>query len=137
MIVMKTLVTGASGFIDSTIVRKLLKTGSVGEISGVKSPKLRLPYPVALALGHLFELGARITKKPPVVSASQVINPCPAGSPRFVAAASTSHNRISIYLLFFMAFTFNATSFQRSFSIRSALFCCRSDKYANSRFIFW
>ncbi len=46
---------------------------SVGEISGVKSPKLRLPYPVALALGHLFELGARITKKPPVVSASQVI----------------------------------------------------------------
>ncbi len=45
----------------------------VGEISGVKSPRLRLPYPVALTLGYLFELGARITKRPPVVSASQVI----------------------------------------------------------------
>lgn len=45
----------------------------VGEISGVKSPRLRLPYRVALSLGHLFELGARITKKPPVVSVSQVI----------------------------------------------------------------
>ncbi len=45
----------------------------VGEIAGVKSPRLRLPYRVALALGYLFELGARITKRPPVVSASQVI----------------------------------------------------------------
>jgi len=44
----------------------------VGEISGVRSPRLKLPYRVALTLGYLFELGARITKKPPVVSASQV-----------------------------------------------------------------
>ncbi len=45
----------------------------VGKISGVQSPRMKLPYPIALALGHLFELGARITKKPPVISASQVI----------------------------------------------------------------
>lgn len=44
----------------------------VAEIAGVKSPKLRLSYPVALSLGYLFELGARITRKPPVVSVSQV-----------------------------------------------------------------
>ncbi|MBU2514274.1 NAD-dependent epimerase/dehydratase family protein [bacterium] len=45
----------------------------VGKISGVAPPRLRLPYPIALLLGHVFEFGARLTKKPPVVSASQVI----------------------------------------------------------------
>jgi len=44
----------------------------VAEIGGVKPLKLRLPYPVALSLGYLLELGARITRKPPVVSVSQV-----------------------------------------------------------------
>ncbi len=44
----------------------------VAEIAGVKPPKIRLPYPVALSLGYLFELGARMTRKPPVVSVSQV-----------------------------------------------------------------
>lgn len=44
----------------------------VAEIAGVKPPRLKLPYGIALTLGHLFELQARITKKPPVVSVSQV-----------------------------------------------------------------
>jgi dihydroflavonol-4-reductase len=44
----------------------------IAEIAGVKPPSLKLPYSVALALGHIFELGASITKKPPVVTASEV-----------------------------------------------------------------
>lgn len=44
----------------------------IAEIAGVKAPKLRIPYRVALLLGHLFQFGSRITKKPPVVSVSQV-----------------------------------------------------------------
>lgn len=45
----------------------------VGNISGVKPPRLKIPYRIALMLGYLFEFGSRFTKKPPVVSASQVI----------------------------------------------------------------
>lgn len=44
----------------------------IAEISGVKPPSLKLPYPIALTLGHLFELGASINKKPPMVTASEV-----------------------------------------------------------------
>lgn len=44
----------------------------IADIAGVKPPSLKIPYRVALALGHLFELGASITKKPPVVTASEV-----------------------------------------------------------------
>jgi dihydroflavonol-4-reductase len=44
----------------------------VADIAGVKPPKLKLPYGIALLLGHIFEIQARITKKPPVVSVSQV-----------------------------------------------------------------
>jgi len=44
----------------------------IAEIAGVKPPSLKLPYSVALALGYIFELGASITKKPPVVTASEV-----------------------------------------------------------------
>ena len=44
----------------------------VAEIAGVKPPRLKLPYGFALLLGHMFEVQARITKKPPVVSVSQV-----------------------------------------------------------------
>jgi dihydroflavonol-4-reductase len=44
----------------------------IAEIAGVKPPSLKLPYSVALAMGHLFELGASITKKPPIVTASEV-----------------------------------------------------------------
>jgi dihydroflavonol-4-reductase len=44
----------------------------VAEVAGVKPPRLKLPYPVALLLGYIFHAQARITKKPPVVSLSQV-----------------------------------------------------------------
>jgi dihydroflavonol-4-reductase len=44
----------------------------VAETAGVKPPRLKLPYPVALLLGYVFHVQARITKQPPVVSLSQV-----------------------------------------------------------------
>ena len=44
----------------------------IAEIAGVKPPSLRLPYNLALTLGHLFEFGSSITKKPPLVTASEV-----------------------------------------------------------------
>jgi dihydroflavonol-4-reductase len=44
----------------------------IAEIAGVRPPALKLPYPVALTLSHLFELGASISKKPPMVTASEV-----------------------------------------------------------------
>jgi dihydroflavonol-4-reductase len=44
----------------------------IAEIAGVKPPSLKLPYPIALALGHLFEFGASLNKKPPMVTASEV-----------------------------------------------------------------
>lgn len=44
----------------------------VADIAGVKPPKLKLPYGAALLLGYMFEIQARITKKPPVVSVTQV-----------------------------------------------------------------
>ena len=44
----------------------------IADIAGVKPPAIKLPYKLALALGHIFELGSYITKKPPVVTASEV-----------------------------------------------------------------
>jgi dihydroflavonol-4-reductase len=44
----------------------------IAEIAGVKPPKRKIPYRVALLLGYLFQVGARVTKKPPIVSVSQV-----------------------------------------------------------------
>ncbi|MEN6476063.1 MAG: hopanoid-associated sugar epimerase [Syntrophaceae bacterium] len=44
----------------------------IAEIAGVKPPAVKLPYNLALRLGHLFELAASITKKPPLVTASEV-----------------------------------------------------------------
>jgi dihydroflavonol-4-reductase len=44
----------------------------VAETAGVKPPRLKLPYGVALLLGYVFHVQARITKQPPVVSLSQV-----------------------------------------------------------------
>ncbi|MPM12630.1 Aurachin B dehydrogenase [bioreactor metagenome] len=44
----------------------------IARIAGVKPPSLKLPYPVALALGHLFECTSSITQKPPMVTASEV-----------------------------------------------------------------
>lgn len=44
----------------------------IAEIAGVKPPKRKIPYKIALFLGYLFQIGSRITRKPPVVSVSQV-----------------------------------------------------------------
>jgi dihydroflavonol-4-reductase len=44
----------------------------IADIAGVKPPAIKLPYKLALALGHIFELTSGITKKPPVVTASEV-----------------------------------------------------------------
>lgn len=44
----------------------------VAEVAGVKPPRLKLPYGIALLLGHIFAAQARITKKAPVISVSQV-----------------------------------------------------------------
>ena len=44
----------------------------IAKIAGVKSPSIKLPYHLALAFGHLFEFGAFVTKKPPIVTASEV-----------------------------------------------------------------
>ncbi len=51
-------------------VREYLET--IAKIAGVKPPSLKLPYPLALFLGHLFEIQSGITKKPPIVTASEV-----------------------------------------------------------------
>ncbi len=44
----------------------------IARIAGVKPPAAKLPYPLALMLGHIFEAVASITKQPPVVTASEV-----------------------------------------------------------------
>lgn len=51
-------------------VYEYLKT--IADIAGVRRPKIKLPYRLAVALGYAYELGAFITKKPPVVTASEV-----------------------------------------------------------------
>jgi dihydroflavonol-4-reductase len=44
----------------------------IADIAGVTPPKTRLPYRLALAFAYVSEFGAAITKKPPVVTASEV-----------------------------------------------------------------
>jgi len=44
----------------------------IADIAGVQPPGIKTPYHFAVALGYIFELGAFITKKPPVVTASEV-----------------------------------------------------------------
>jgi len=44
----------------------------IAEIAGVAPPRIKIPYHLAVALGYMFELGAFFTKKPPVVTASEV-----------------------------------------------------------------
>jgi dihydroflavonol-4-reductase len=44
----------------------------IADIAGVEPPQRKIPYKVALLLGYLFQMGSRITKKPPIVSVSQV-----------------------------------------------------------------
>ena len=44
----------------------------IADIAGVKPPTIRIPYHLAVALGYVFEFGAFMTQKPPVVTASEV-----------------------------------------------------------------
>jgi len=44
----------------------------IAEIAGVKPPTRKIPYKAALFIGYLFQVSSRITKKPPIVSVSQV-----------------------------------------------------------------
>ena len=44
----------------------------IAEIAGVKPPSFRIPYQLAVAMGYVFELGSAISRKPPVVTASEV-----------------------------------------------------------------
>jgi dihydroflavonol-4-reductase len=44
----------------------------IADIAGVRPPTVKLPYHIALALGYIFEMASFITKKPPVVTASEV-----------------------------------------------------------------
>jgi len=44
----------------------------IAEIAGVKPPKIKVPYPMALLAGHVFTTQAAITGKPPFVTAGEV-----------------------------------------------------------------
>lgn len=44
----------------------------IAEVAGVKPPRIKIPYYGAVAMGYLFEAAAFFTKKPPVVTASEV-----------------------------------------------------------------
>jgi dihydroflavonol-4-reductase len=44
----------------------------IADIAGVKPPAFKIPYSLAVVLGYVFELGASMTKKPPLVTASEV-----------------------------------------------------------------
>ncbi|MBN1534067.1 MAG: NAD-dependent epimerase/dehydratase family protein [Spirochaetes bacterium] len=46
--------------------------GLIAEVAGVRPPRIKIPYRLAVAMGYLFQLGASITGKPPVVTASEV-----------------------------------------------------------------
>ena len=37
-------------------------------VSGVKAPKIKIPYPVALIMGYMYQFIAKTTKKPPVLT---------------------------------------------------------------------
>ena len=44
----------------------------IGEVSGVELPKLRIPYPVAIALGYGYQFVSNIAKRPPSLTAPMV-----------------------------------------------------------------
>ncbi|HPC43326.1 MAG TPA: NAD-dependent epimerase/dehydratase family protein [Spirochaetota bacterium] len=44
----------------------------IAEVAGVKPPRIKIPYYGAVAMGYLFEAAAFFTKKPPVVTASEI-----------------------------------------------------------------
>ena len=44
----------------------------IEEVSGAKAPKFKIPYPVALIMGYMYQFMASITRKPPVITAPMV-----------------------------------------------------------------
>jgi dihydroflavonol-4-reductase len=44
----------------------------IAEVAGVKPPGFKIPYPMAIVLGYLYEAVARVTKRPPVITAPVV-----------------------------------------------------------------
>lgn len=44
----------------------------IADVAGVKPPRIKIPYHLAVATGHLYEFSAFITKKPPAFTASEV-----------------------------------------------------------------
>ena len=44
----------------------------IADIAGVRPPRIKIPYHLALALGYVFEFGAFISKKPPVFTAGEI-----------------------------------------------------------------
>ena len=44
----------------------------IAEIAGVKAPRIKVPYPLALLAGHIFTTQAAITGKQPFVTAGEV-----------------------------------------------------------------
>ena len=46
--------------------------GMIAEVAGTRPPRWRIPYPFALVLGYVNQMIARITKKPPLITAPTV-----------------------------------------------------------------
>ena len=44
----------------------------IGDVAGVKPPKIKFPAAMAVMLGYLYQLASGITKKPPVLTAPMV-----------------------------------------------------------------
>jgi dihydroflavonol-4-reductase len=44
----------------------------IADIAGVRPPRIKIPFPLALALGYLFEYGASITKRAPIFTAAEM-----------------------------------------------------------------
>jgi dihydroflavonol-4-reductase len=44
----------------------------IGEVAGVKPPKMKIPYPAAILLGYGYQFIAGMTKKQPVLTAPMV-----------------------------------------------------------------
>ena len=44
----------------------------IGEASGIQPPRLKVPYPAAIALAYMYKFGTSITRKPPVITPAGV-----------------------------------------------------------------
>lgn len=46
--------------------------GLIAKVAGVKPPRIKVPYPLALVAGHVFEFQAKLTGTPPFVTSGEV-----------------------------------------------------------------